>query len=518
MTGKSPPVRGRLNGTGPIAVIDIGSNSVRLVVYERKARTPTMLFNEKILAGLGRGVAATGRLSEESVEIALNALVRFRALSDHIGVQETHVIATAAARDAGNGPEFVAQVEDVIGAKVRILNGGEEAHYSALGVISGFWRPKGIVGDLGGGSLELIEVHGAKPGIGSTFPLGGLRLQEMSGGKISRARKIVDDYLQDYAWPRLEADGRTFYAVGGTWRSLARLHLFQKDYPLHVMHNYEIPADEAIEFCQAIAERNLEGIARAEVISKQRRPLVPFGAVVLERVLRAMNAKRVILSATGVREGLLHEALPLDMQEQDPVIEAARELAALRARSPEFAEELIGWTDEVFAALGIEETEDEQRLRHAACLLSDIGWRAHPDYRGEQSLNIISNAAFVGLEHAGRAYLAAAVFYRHQGLGEGNLSPIIRKLFTDRLRERAKILGAVMRVASLLSASMAGMLPEMKIIRNADGIVLQLPENRSELYGERLNKRFSQLARVLETQGTVLGGSDENSRLTGTSG
>ncbi len=492
-----------MNGSGPIAVIDIGSNSVRLVVYERKARTPTMLFNEKILAGLGRGVAATGRLADESIETALRALVRFRALSDHIGVQETHVIATAAARDAVNGPEFVDQVEQVIGAKVRILNGKEEAYYSAVGVQSGFWKPRGIVGDLGGGSLELIEVSDEKPRAGSTFPLGGLRLQEVSGGKISRASLIVDDYLRDYRWPELEPGNRTFYAVGGTWRSLARLHLFQNNYPLHVMHNYEISADEAIEFCKSVAVRNLEGIECAEVVSKQRRPLVPFGAVVLERVLKAMKAERVFLSATGVREGLLHEALPDDIQNQDPVIEAARELAILRARSPEFAEELISWTDGVFAALETDETEDERRLRHTACLLSDIGWRAHPDYRGEQSLNIISNAAFVGLDHAGRAYLAAAVFYRHQGLGEAALSPVIRELFTNRLRTRAKILGAVMRVASLISASMAGVLPETRVKKVAGEVVLELPAHMVDLDGDRLTKRLGQLARILETKGRV---------------
>ncbi|WP_417673736.1 exopolyphosphatase [Roseibium sp.] len=495
----SKSVRGRLNGTGPVAVIDIGSNSVRLVVYERKARMPTMLFNEKILAGLGRGVAATGRLAQESVDLALKELSRLRALCDHIGVQETHIVATAAVRDAENGSRFVARVEEILGAKVRILNGNEEAYYSALGVIAGFWRPRGIVGDLGGGSLELVEVSGAKPGVGSTFPLGGLRLQEMSEGDISKARKITDESLKGYAWPRMEPGERTFYAVGGTWRSLARLHLVQNDYPLHVMHNYEIPAEEAIAFCRSISKRNLEDVPHAEVVSKQRRPLVPFGAVVMERALQAMNAEKVVMSATGVREGLLHEALPLDLREQDPLIEAARELAVLRARSPEFAEELIGWTDRIFAELGIDENEYERRLRHAACLLSDIGWRAHPDYRGEQSLNIISNAAFVGLDHAGRAYLAASVFYRHQGLGEAALSPVIRTLFTDRLRDRARILGAAMRVASLLTASMDGVLPHVTITRASDEMVMKLSPKLAALDGERLMKRFKQFARLFKS-------------------
>ncbi|WP_298814325.1 Ppx/GppA phosphatase family protein [uncultured Roseibium sp.] len=497
MNAQFQPARGRLNGSGPIAVVDIGSNSVRLVIYERKARTPTMLFNEKLLAGLGRGVAATGRLADDSVNLALNELARFKALIEHTGCQETYVVATAAARDAANGAEFVSEVEAFLKSPVRILDGNEEAYYSALGVIAGFWQPRGLVGDMGGGSLELVEIDRNLPGKGSTFPLGGLRLSEEADGKIPKAVKIAEAALSDYDWPDLAPGERTFYAVGGTWRSLGRLHLMQNDYPLHVMHNYEIAADEAIEFCRKVAVPNLDGVDKGEIISKQRRPLVPIGAVVLEQVLTAMKAERVIFSATGVREGLLHETLPADMQSQDPVIEAARELCVLRARSPEHAEELIAWTDKLFKVLEIEETANETRLRHAACLLSDIGWRAHPDYRGEQSLNIISNASFVGLDHASRAYLAAAVFYRHQGLREGALSSVIRQLFTDRLRIRAKVLGATLRVASLLSASMAGTLPQVGISSIAGGISLDLGKKLADLEGERLRKRAAQLGKAI---------------------
>jgi len=500
MTGTQEPTRGRLNGSGPLAVVDIGSNSVRIVVYEREARTPTMLFNEKTLAGLGRGVAATGELAEDSVAKALNALKRYRALSEHIGVKKTYVVATAAVRDATNGSKFVRDVEEVIGAPVRILDGGEEAHYSALGIVAGFWKPRGIVGDLGGGSLELVEVSDKVVGDGETFPLGGLRLSEDADGKISKAQKIVEESLRSFKWPAMNDGERTFFAVGGTWRSLGRLHLVQNGYPLHVMHNYEISGEEALAFCQSVQVKDLEGVNNADCISKQRRSLVPFGAVVMEQVLKSMKADRVVFSATGVREGLLHEYLPEELQEQDPVIEAARELSLLRARSPQHGEELIAWTDAIFDEMSVTETGYERRLRHAACLLADIGWRAHPDYRGEQSFNIISNAAFVGLDHAGRAYLAAAVFYRHQGLGEGNLSNVIRALFTERLKVRAKILGAVLRVASLLSASMAGTLALTTIRKDDCDLVLELPSNLEAFEGERLRKRLMQLAKVLRLE------------------
>ncbi|NVK34285.1 MAG: Ppx/GppA family phosphatase [Rhodobacteraceae bacterium] len=504
MTGETIVARGLLNGTGPIGVVDIGSNSVRLVVYERKARTPTMLFNEKVLAGLGKGIAATGRLCEESIEAAITALSRFRALSDHMGVKETHVFATAAARDAENGSKFVARVEEVLGAKVRLLNGHEEAYYSALGVISGFWKPRGIVGDMGGGSLELVRLADDRPGQGFTFPLGGLRLQEEAEGSLERARVITDRALSTYKWPELDDSERVFYAVGGTWRSLAKLHQEQNNYPLHVMHSYELSAKEAIAFCQTLQKENLEGVDHSEVVSKQRRGLVPYGAVVLEEILTVMKADKVVISATGVREGLLFESLDDEMKAQDPVVEAARELALLRARSPDYCHELIEWTDHAFAVLEIEETEQQMHLRHAACLLSDIGWRAHPDYRGEQSLNVISNAAFVGLDHAARAYLAATVFHRHEGLGDGGLSPLVKELCSNALRERARILGAALRVASLLGASMPDIVLQTRLSVEEGMLRLTLPDSLAVFDGERLKKRVNQFAKQNGMKGEVV--------------
>lgn len=504
MTGETIVARGLLNGTGPIGVVDIGSNSVRLVVYERKARTPTMLFNEKVLAGLGKGIAATGRLCEESVALALGALGRFRALSDHMGVREIHVFATAAARDAENGSKFIAEVEERLGAKVRLLNGNEEAYYSALGVVSGFWEPKGIVGDMGGGSLELVRLAEGHPGLGETFPLGGLRLQEEAEGSLERAREVTAQALAAYNWPDLPDGKRVFYAVGGTWRSLAKLHQVQNKYPLHVMHNYEIEAAEAIAFCKKLQKENLQGVANSEVVSKQRRALVPYGAVVLEEILTLMKADKVVISATGVREGLLYENLPEDIKAQDPVVEAARELALLRARSPQYCDELVDWTDHVFKVLGFGESEQEIHLRHAACLLSDIGWRAHPDYRGEQSLNIISNAAFVGLDHAARAYLAATVFYRHAGLGDGGLSPVVKKLCSEDLREKARILGSAVRVASLLSGSMPGVVSNTSVSLEDGVLTLALPERLKAFDGERLRKRVNQFAKQVGKKGDVV--------------
>jgi exopolyphosphatase/guanosine-5'-triphosphate,3'-diphosphate pyrophosphatase len=486
---------GRLTGLGPIAVIDIGSNSVRLVVYERLARSPTVIFNEKVLAGLGKGLAKTGHLAETSLRQALAAVKRFKHVSDQAGAVSLHVLATAATREARNGPPFVAELERICGVPVSILTGADEARLAAMGIVSGMWRADGMAGDLGGGSLELVDIRGQTIGQGLTFPLGGIRLSEAADGSIRKAERIAQQVLEGA--PILDGlPGRSFYAVGGTWRSLAKLHMHQTDYPLHVMQNYAIPADEVLELCRQVGRGAVESLPKIETISKQRRELLPYGAVVLAQLIRSGRPKDVVLSALGLREGHLFELLdPVD-RARDPLIEAARELAYLRSRSPAHTQEMGPWTAEIFAALGIDETLEEERLRIAACHLVDIGWRAHPDYRGEQSLNIIAHAAFIGVDHPGRAYLALANYYRHMGLVDDALSPRIAAIVSPRMRDRAKTLGAAFRVAFVLSAAMPGIVPDTRISREGDVLVLDLPERLADLDGEVLQRRFRQLAKL----------------------
>ncbi|MHB2166239.1 exopolyphosphatase [Alsobacter sp. R-9] len=488
--------QGRLRVGEPIAIIDIGSNSVRLVAYEGLTRAPTPIFNEKVLAGLGRGVLSTGRLSEDAMAKALAALRRFRVLCQAMGISDVRVLATAAARDASNGPDFLAECEREAGAPVHLISGKREAKLSALGVVSGIWRPDGIVGDMGGGSLELIDVRGHKLTGAVSLPLGGLALQDQSGGNLKKAVKIVRKALEEQ--PLIQnAKGRAFYAVGGTWRSLARLHMKQRGYPLHVMHNYVIPAADAADFARLVERVEAETLMSIESVSAQRRPLLAYGALIMEQFIKLARPSEIVVSALGVREGLLYEMLDADRRHQDPLIAMARELNVLRSRDPVHGEELCEWTDRFMHSTGLDETPEERRLRHGACLLADIGWRAHPDYRGEQSLNIIAHAGFIGIDHPGRAYLALAVAYRHMGLNDDEVSPRLRELVSTRMLDRARILGAAMRVAYLISAASPGMLPRVPM-QCAHGLLeLEFPADLAPLSNDRVFNRLKQLARIV---------------------
>ena len=488
--------KGRLDHGPPIAVIDIGSNSVRLVIYEGLTRAPTPIFNEKVLAGLGRQVQSTGLLAPEAIATALAALKRFRALCDTLRVKRIWAIATAACRDAENGGAFIAEAERICGTKIEVLSGTREATLTALGVVSGIHKPDGIVGDLGGGSLELIDVHGARVRHGLTLPLGGLALQDIAGKSLKKAERFVDKTLKNLDMLK-EGEGRTFYAVGGTWRALARLHMWQTGYPFHVMHNYRIDAREAQEFARLVHRVDTETLSKIEVVNAARRPLLPYAALVMEELVRRTKPKEVVISVLGVREGLLYSLLKAKERAYDPLLCAATDLNVLRSRSPHHGEELIDWTDSFMASTKIEENLEERRLRHAACLLADIGWRAHPDYRGEQSMNIVANGAFNAVDHPGRAYLALSIYFRHAGLSEEDLSPRLRELASTRMLDHARILGAAMRVAYMLTAGEGGVLPKTPMKVRRGKLVLTLKGKYRGLAGDRLTNRLRQLARVI---------------------
>lgn len=494
--------RGRFAELEPIGVIDIGSNSVRLVVYEGAVRSPTPLFNEKVHCGLGRSVATTNRLGSDSIERALAALSRFQAIARVLRVKNLRAIATAAVRDASDGRDFILRAERAAGVPIQILSGEREAELAAAGVEMGFRNPSGITGDLGGGSLELVHVGQIGQRRAVTLPLGGLRLIDLSQARLDKAQDLTDSALASVPW-LTEAPVPSFYAVGGTWRALAKMHMEATRYPLRVMHGYRISTREAIEFCELVRRaKKPSDIKGVGDVSKARREVLPYGALVLERMLKRMRPQNVTFSVFGIREGLLYSLLSPNEQQKDPLLSFAEDYSRLRSRSAEHARELTHWTDALFQEPGPKESEDERRLRHAACLLSDIGWRAHPDYRGEQSLNVIAHAALGGIDHEGRIFLALTIYFRHIGAGEDaegdEFSDRLKALVSKRTLKRARIIGAALRAAHMMSIGMPGIIDETPLSFDGDKLVLTVPRSYQSLTGERLSRRFEALAQLLD--------------------
>jgi exopolyphosphatase/guanosine-5'-triphosphate,3'-diphosphate pyrophosphatase len=277
-----------------------------------------------------------------------------------------------------------------------------------------------------------------------------------------------------------------------------------RNYPLRVMQGYAIPTGEAVAFCESL--RTGKKIKGFDNLPRARREVLPLGALVMERLLRRLQPKEVVFSVFGIREGLLFTLLSEHERSKDPLLSFCEDIARLRSRSAQHASELTTWTDAIFSAPGPAETPEERRLRHAACLISDIGWRAHPDYRGEQSLDLIAHSALTGIDHPGRLFLAMSVYFRHVGGSSSapdELSSQIKKLMDKRSLRRALLVGAALRTAHMLSVGMPGMIDETPLSYEDGRLVLSIPPAHAALDGERLRRRFEALAALLDRPGVV---------------
>lgn len=503
-----PTAQGRIQGAKPVAVLDIGSNSVRLVVYERHARSLTPLYNEKSSCALGRGLAQTGRLAYENIDRALTAIQRFALVVKLMKAGEVHILATSAVRDASNSDAFVNAVEATMNAPVHVLSGEQEAHFAALGVVAGIPDFTGIVGDLGGGSLELSAIVDGRDARGETHELGVIRLQDDSGRSPAKAREVARARLARSGLLGGKPGGQ-FCAIGGTWRSLAKMHQVLRDYPLHMVQHYAAKASDIARLCDDIVDAVAAGKAMpgADSVSSSRKELVPMGAAVLSEVLRAGKFDSVLFSALGVREGYLYGLLPEAEQRVDPLLQGAEEISILRSRSPAHAEDLIEFTADFLTAIHVRETPGEERLRKVACYLSDIGWRGHPDYRGEQSVDLVAYGSLTGVDHAARAFLAETLAVRYMGLKHKSMSQSLMALAGPAANMKARLLGAIFRVAYPMSAAMPGVLPRTHFTLEDGRLRLHLPQDLAFLSGEHLEGRLDQLAGVagIKSSETIAG-------------
>ena len=457
------------------AVIDIGSNSVRLAIFDRLENALVPLYNERVFCALGRGLANGDRMDRESMDDATRTVARFVRLATALGVGETELIATAAVRDARNGDRLVKDIETACRARIRVLDGTEEARLSALGVVAGMPGATGIMGDLGGGSLELVEIRRGRIGRQATLPLGTMRMADAHTDDPKQSGRRLRAALAGVAWLG-ERRRVNFYPVGGSWRALARLHIERTDHPLHIIHDYALETRELARFADSISRLRPTALGATGGINRRRARQLPYAALLLGELLAAVRPRTVRFCSTGVREGLVHSRLPEDERSADALLGAAEALGRREARFPEFAEALSQW----IAPLAGQRRW--RRLALAACHLSDISWREHPDYRAEQGLLRVVRHNYLAAGHGDRAFLGLVVFGRYGG--DLASSPAARRLgpvLGEDARRLADLLGRGMRLAYRLSAGSTEILgrtrleyrPERaKLVLGLDGVAV----------------------------------------------
>ncbi|MFC3226648.1 Ppx/GppA family phosphatase [Marinibaculum pumilum] len=484
-------------GDVDVAVIDVGSNSVRLVVFSGPPGVSPAKLNEKVLCGLGRALRQTGGMDREAMDMAVVALRRFADLISLMGITEVLAVATAAVRDASNGPDFLQRVERECGLRLRVLSGEEEAALSAYGVLAGIPGADGLMGDLGGGSLELVTLNAGEIGAGVTLPLGTLRLDGF--GTAGDLRDFIDSQLAK-AELLQEKRGRPIYIVGGAWRAIARLQMAQTDYPLRIIHQYRIGRAEADATLRVLARQSKESLAGVDAVPRRRADSLPVAALVLRRLMRQVQPDGIVFCANGLREGLWYRAAhgAGDRQAADPLLHAARTLARGMSRDRasstaiwRFVEPLLSDSPCGPGPAG----PDLRRLERVVVILSDIAWRVHPDYRAQEAMNTMLHAPLPAVDHPGRVYVALAVGMRYGGDAEAARNPRLLALLPDDQRQRAVMLGMAIRLGYAIGGGAARPLAHFSLARDATTLTLSVAPGGEGLVGDVVERRLETLAR-----------------------
>jgi len=484
-----------------VGVIDLGSNSLRLVVFERLGAAVFPLFNEKVMCGLGRGISSTGRLNPEGVALALVNLRRFVAFARAIAVDHLAVLATAAVRDASDGEAFAAEVERQCRVPVKIIDGAEEARLSAAGVLAGIPDANGIVADLGGGSVELVRVGpcasnsiagaAGQIGQGISLPLGPLRLAEI-GDKTKVLSETIDRALAGASVLRAAA-GRKLYLVGGAARAIARLHMEHTQYPLHIIHRYTISRRQAEGFLDIVGRQSRKSLERITTISRRRLDVVPLAALVLRKLITLAGPQSVVFSALGLREGYAYGLVPAEERIADPLIAGYMVVGRRQSRFRLDGDLLQRWTSPLFGDF----SETVQRRHRAACWLSDLAWSEHPDYRAKQAFIRSLTLPFAASTHADRVFVATALHARYGGPADDPVKEPTRQLLEERATQEARTLGLALRLAYTLCAGSIELLAELRLDRSGATLSLDVPSESGLFVGETVQRRLDAVARSL---------------------
>lgn len=471
-----------------VGVVDVGSNSVRLVVFDGAARSPAYFYNEKIMCALGAGMAETGHLSPEGRVRALDAMQRFKKLADGMGLSELTCVATAAVRDASDGPAFCDEVQKRTGLKIWVIDGKEEARLSAQGVLLGWPGAYGLVCDIGGSSMELAEISGGRVGRRETSALGPLKLRDIKGGAKARNAHIKD--VMHGLADQLGNQRDRLFLVGGSWRAIARIDMLRQEYPLQVLHEYRMTRKSVMATLDFIKSHDPEELRQLAGVSSSRMSLVPFAAEVLSRLVKTFKPKDIAISSYGIREGMLYEQMPQRLRDRDPLIEACRFAEDKDARMPGFGKILNSFIEPLYKSA----PASRKRLVKAACLLHDVSWRAHPDYRAEVCFDNATRANLGGLKHAERVFLGLSLLHRYSNKRENSRFADLYDMIDTQMKLEAEILGKAMRFGAMLWMNPEEDRGELRWFPKKKCLELWLTPDMLPLFGEVAESRLNSLA------------------------
>jgi len=487
---------------GQVGVIDIGSNSIRLVIYDIYGAHFTPVYNEKILAGLGRDLKMTGRLSDSGKQACLQALQRFYRIARARNLPKLLIGATAAMRAAKDAPAFIQDIYERTGLKIVPISGAEEARLSAMGLVAGDSRRVGLAADLGGASLELMQVANGQIGQSASLPLGpfdvvGANLRNVSSEQYLDIGEQIDDILRPLPPELIYTD--TLYLIGGAWRNLAAVHQQRTLYPMRTLQAYEMRAAEARGLANWAYNDGIETVLNWAGMRRARAETLPYAGLMLEKLLALTDAQKVVISIAGLREGLVFDTFSPAVQLRDAMLDGCVDFAHGTEQEKNFGKPLYEFIKEVSSTLPIAfNTTADIRLHKAACLLAGIGKNLHPDYRAELVFDDILYAPIAGLTHQERAFLALILFRSFTHKRAVPNGPALDKILTSAQIKTARSIGGMIRLAIVATGRSVDLLREFKFHISGDALTLSVSQEEVALMTDQVIFRLERLGQFMK--------------------
>ena len=470
-----------------IAIIDIGSDTVRFQIFENFKDNQVAIFNKKITCGLGKDLIKNNKLNKDSIKKAMNALYYIKELIDSSKIKNYEIFATEAVRVAKNRDAFIADAENILKKKIHVLTGDEEAKYSAMGCIVGLKKSNGLVADLGGGSLELAEVKKKEVMNTLSLPLGVHRAK-------SKNNKIIDKFkssLQNTEWLN-ENKFKRVILTGGTWRAIVKLYFDKYNYPLKVIHHFKPDFDNFVLMLEEVSNFKKKDLLQYSLITKDKTPFIRYAAKLALEIINKVSAKQVVISYTAIREGYISEKIKLNYK-NDPLEYQSLKVAAianeLNSRAVNFKNIKL-FTNNFFK----KRSYLNKRIRESAANYITTGDSIARDERGLFVFKQIIKSEILKFSHSDRVMLATIIFVFHNGINYNEIKDYRKIINKNKLLSSIE-LGLFLRIVYEIGQLSNFNYSNISIYVKDSNLIFSIPKNYSELLNSRFNKFILMLSK-----------------------
>ena len=448
------------------AVVDIGSNNIRLVVYGGLGRAPVVVYSDKSVCQLGKNIEQTGTLNAKGVKKSLKILRRFISVTQTMRVDDVRIVATAAVREATDGQDYIDDIQSFCDCHVEILSGECEARMAGQGVWYGIPEASGLVADLGGGSLELAELKNGTVGRVCSMPVGVLRYGD--NPDLQTIAQQVARIFQNHSFLE-DTPYENIYLVGGAWRALMQQHMVDTAYGVKVMHYYTQPR-QAIENLLTPIISGKRPLSDLSQVNKRRRPYMGVASVILQTLVQQTNPNHIITSGYGVREGILVDDFTDKDKATCALLASCQKIVAGAPVLSLAGDDLFQWMTPAIEHLG----DRDKTIVHGACYLVNAVRFDDPDHRGRQILSWMMQRPLLGLSHYERAFMGYMMNARYKKISKkSTLGKLLRKTVRDEDVSTAKVVGAAMALAYSLSGGVDDILKKFHLDIDGDTLILR---------------------------------------------